>query len=178
MLRIVFRYGVIGGLIVGIPLFTITLTPSTHLGGAWGYVIGYLIMLIGLSTIFIAIRKHRDTDLGGVIKFWPAFGIGLAISFVAGIFYVVAWEAVLYFGHIDFAGTYAQGMIEAAKAKGLTGDQLAKAISEAEQFKTTYANPLYRIPETFAEIFPVGVLISLISAALLRNSRFLAARRT
>jgi hypothetical protein len=29
---------------------------------------------------------------------------------------------------------------------------------------------------TFVEIFPVGVLVSLISAALLRNRRFLPAR--
>jgi hypothetical protein len=176
MLRMIVRYGVIGGLIVAIPLFTITLAAG-DLGAPWGYVVGYLIMLIALSTIFIAIKKHRDTNLGGVIKFWPALGLGLAISFVAGIFYVVAWEAVLDIGHLDFANKYAESMIAAAKAKGLTGDALAQAVAQAEQFRTSYANPLYRIPETFAEIFPVGVLVSLISAALLRNSRFLAARR-
>jgi Protein of unknown function (DUF4199) len=177
MLSLIVRYGVIGGLIVGIPLFTITLAFG-DLGSPWGYVVGYLIMLIGLSTIFIAIKRHRDADLGGVIKFWPALGMGLAISFVAGIFYVLAWEAVLDIGHLDFASTYAQSMIDAAKAKGLTGDALAKVIAEAKQFRTSYANPLYRLPETFAEIFPVGVLVSLVSAALLRNSRFLAARRS
>jgi hypothetical protein len=30
---------------------------------------------------------------------------------------------------------------------------------------------------TFVEIFPVGVLVSLVSVALLRNPRFLPARR-
>jgi len=30
---------------------------------------------------------------------------------------------------------------------------------------------------TFIEIFPVGVLVSLVSAGLLRNSRFLPVRR-
>jgi hypothetical protein len=79
---------------------------------------------------------------------------------------------------LDFANAYAQSMIAAAKAKGLTGDALAKTIAEAEQFRTSYANPLYRLPETFSEIFPVGVLVSLVSAGLLRNSRFLAARRS
>lgn len=177
MLRMIVRYGVIAGLIVGIPLFTVALTVGDLVGSPWGYVVGYLTMLIGLSTIFIAIKKHRDTNLGGVIKFWPALGLGLGISFVAGIFYVLAWEAVLDFGHLDFAGDYAKAMIAAAKAKGLTGDALARAVAEAERFRTSYANPLYRLPETFAEIFPVGVLVSLVSAGLLRNSRFLAARR-
>ncbi|HMA49355.1 MAG TPA: VOC family protein, partial [Magnetospirillaceae bacterium] len=43
-------------------------------------------------------------------------------------------------------------------------------------FRRNYANPLYRMTETFTEIFPVGVLVSLICAGLLRNSRFLPAR--
>lgn len=176
MLRLIVRYGLIGGLIVGVPLYAMTL-PSTHPGGAWGYVAGYLTMLIGLSTIFIAIKKHRDTDLGGVIRFWPALGLGLGISFVAGIIYMLAWEAVLGFTHFDFAGTYAQSMIDAAQAKGLGGAQLAKVVAQAQEFKTEYANPFIRLPETFMEIFPVGVLISLVSAALLRNARFFAVQR-
>lgn len=45
-----------------------------------------------------------------------------------------------------------------------------------EASKVQYANPLFRLPMVFAEIFPVGVLVSLISAALLRNRRFLPAR--
>ncbi|HSN18846.1 MAG TPA: DUF4199 domain-containing protein [Gammaproteobacteria bacterium] len=177
MLKIILRYGVIGGLIVGGALSAVSLGVGQDIGSTWSYLVGYLTMLVGLSTIFIAIKRHRDTALGGVIRFWPALGIGLGISFIAGIFYVLAWEAVLYFGHLDFGGDYAKAMIEAAKAKGLSGEQLAKAVAEAEQFKTMYANPLYRLPETFIEIFPVGVLVSLVSAALLRNSRFLAARR-
>ena len=40
----------------------------------------------------------------------------------------------------------------------------------------SYANPLFRLPITFVEMFPIGVLISLVSAAVLRNSRFLPAR--
>jgi hypothetical protein len=45
-----------------------------------------------------------------------------------------------------------------------------------EAFKLQYANPMIRMPMTFAEIFPVGLLVSLVSAGLLRNPRFLPAR--
>ena len=48
--------------------------------------------------------------------------------------------------------------------------------AEMAQFGEMYANPLIRMPITFIEIFPVGLVISLIAAALLRNSRFLPAR--
>ena len=40
-----------------------------------------------------------------------------------------------------------------------------------------YRNPLFRLPMTFVEIFPVGLLIALVSAGLLRNPRFLPARQ-
>jgi hypothetical protein len=140
--------------------------------------IGYSIMLIALSTVFVAIKRRRDVDLGGVIRFWPAFGLGLGISLVAGVLYVVAWESAVAVTHSDFASTYANALIEQQKAKGVTGEALAKFIAGMEQFKIQYANPLYRLPMTFAEIFPVGVLVSLVSAGLLRNSRFLPARHT
>ena len=51
-----------------------------------------------------------------------------------------------------------------------------RGMINAAAFAKNYANPLYRLPITFVEMFPVGVLISLVSAALLRNSRFLPAR--
>jgi hypothetical protein len=65
-----------------------------------------------------------------------------------------------------------------AKASGLHGAALAKAIADANQFRTNYNNLFYRLPMTFIEFFPVGVLVSLVSAGLLCNRRFLPARRT
>lgn len=41
--------------------------------------------------------------------------------------------------------------------------------------RNQYANPLFRFPMTFGEIFPVGLLITLISAAVLRNLKVLPA---
>ncbi len=176
MLKKVLSYGVVAGLLVGVPMSWITVSMSGHTMMRYGMVIGYLIMLIGLSTIFAAIKRHRDADLGGVIKFWPAFGLGLGISFIAGVLYVVSWDIACAIAHLDFAGSYAKAMIAQQQAKGASAEALVKLTAEMEQFKLQYANPLYRWPMTFAEIFPVGVLVSLVSAAFLRNSRFLPAR--
>ena len=177
MLRLIVRYGVIGGLIVGVYLFSVTVFGKNGELEKYGALLGYLTMLLALSTVFVAIKKHRDADLGGVIKFWPALGMGLAISFVASVFYVLGWELALGVTHMDFAGIYAQSVIDAAKAKGMRGAELAKITADMAAWKADYANPFYRMPETFTEIFPVGVLVSLVSAGLLRNGRFLPARR-
>jgi len=177
MLNLILRYGLIAGLIVGIPMMVLAVALNGHPPLAWGMVIGYTTMLVAFSMVFIAIKRHRDNDLGGIIRFWPAFALGLGISFVASVIYVAAWEAVMALTHMDFASSYAATLIEEQKAKGASADALAKLTAEMETFKVQYANPLFRLPMTFTEIFPIGLLVSLITAGLLRNRRFLAVRR-
>lgn len=177
MLRTILKYGVIAGLVVGgfmVATFTVFsgMPPLKY-----GMLIGYTTMLIALSAVFVGIKRHRDVDRGGVIEFWPAFGVGLGVSFVAGIFYVAAWEALQAVTQMDFANSYAQAIIAGEKAKGASAEALAKLSADMEAFKVQYADPLFRLPMTFVEIFPVGVLVSLVSAGLLRFSRFLPARR-
>jgi len=177
MLRKILAYGIAAGLVVAVPLFGLAVAMNGREPVPYGMAIGYLTMLVALSAVFIAIKRHRDIDLGGVIGFWRALGLGLGISVVAAVFYVAAWEAALALTHMDFAGSYANLFIEQQKAKGIGGEALAKLVAEMEAFKADYANPSYRLAMTFAEVFPVGVLVSLLSAALLRNPRFLAQRR-
>jgi hypothetical protein len=175
MLRYILIYGVIAGALVGAPLSVMTLSMSGQAMMHYGMLVGYLTMLIALSAIFLAIKRHRDVDLGGVIRFWPALALGLGVSVVAGVIYVIAWEVSCAIVHADFAGAYAKAMIAEQQAKGVSGVALARFRGEMEQFKAQYANPLYRWPMTFAEIFPVGVIVSLVSAGLLRSSRFIPA---
>ena len=179
MLRRILVFGLIAGLVEGIPLFSMTLwLPNHSLTLVEEMAIGYTVMLISLSTVFIAIKRRRDEDLGGIIGFWQALLLGLAISFIASLFYVAAWEAAVDIGHIDFAGGYARQVIAEQKAKGISAEALAKLIAEMNAFKAEYANPFYRLSEAFSEMFPVGVLVSLISAGLLCNHRFLPVRRS
>ena len=178
MLRTILKYGVIAGLIVGALEFGTFVGFDGMPPLQYGMLIGYTTMLIALSAVFVGIKRHRDVDRGGVIGFWPALGVGLGGSFIAGIFYVAAWEAVQAVMHMDFANSYANAIMASEKAKGASAETLAKLSADMAEFKVSYANPMFRLPMTFAEIFPVGVLVSLVSAALLRNSRFLPARRS
>lgn len=171
MLRTILIFGTIGGLIAG-SVLSIVVLNFEGATGAYGMAIGYCIMLIGLSMIFLAIKRQRDVEQGGVIRFWPALGLGLGISLVAGIVYALCWDAALGMIGIDaFIDKFAESQV-----RGLNGPALARAQAEVEAFRTSYHNPLFRLPMTFVEIFPVGVLVSLVSAALLSNSRFLPAR--
>ena len=176
MVKLCLAYGCIAGLVVGVPLFILTVAGPGHIPNATGMLIGYLTMLIALSTIFLAVKRHRDHALGGVIRFWQALAIGLCISVVAGVFYVAAWETACAVAHLDFADTYARMEIAQKTAAGASEEELQRFTAEMDKFRQDYANPFYRLTMTFAEIFPVGILVSLICAGLLRNSRFLPAR--
>jgi len=152
-------YGLIGGLIAILTMITgFALTASDSFVHSLWY--GYLVILVGLSFIFIGVKRYRDVECGGVIRFGRAFLVGLGIAAFASLAYVVIWEAYLAATGYEFLAH----MVAAADG----------AQQRAEMEGMLY-NPLVRVPFEFLEPFPVGLVIALVSAALLRNPRLLPA---
>jgi hypothetical protein len=177
MRRDILKYGVIAGLVAAACMWaTLLAFRGSMPHGIAGMALGYFGMLVALSAVAFGIKHHRDADRGGAIGFWPAFGMGVAISFIAGVFYVFAWELAQATIVHDFAGNYAASAIANARENGADEAAIAKLAARMEAFKIQYANPLFRLPMIFMEIFPVGVLVSLVSALVLRNSRAAPAR--
>jgi hypothetical protein len=174
--NIIFLFGTLAGLIIiGITIATIATGQATM--DNHSIVRGYAIMILALTMIFFGVKRYRDTDLGGVIKFLPAFLMGLAIAVVAGVIYVLGWEVYMAYTGGTFMDAFINHYIAGEKAKGLAGAELERMIAEMNAMKTEYnTNMPYRMSMTFMEIFPVGVIIALISAVLLRMPRFLPAR--
>jgi Protein of unknown function (DUF4199) len=175
MSRIILIFGVVAGLIVAVPMCLLVANAEPG-SAATSHFTGYLIMLLALSLVFFGVKRLRDRELGGVIRFVPALLAGLGISAVAGVIYVIGWEITLAVTNFAFIDSYSNAAVEAACAKGASAAEVDAVIAKMAEFRRQYANPFFRLPVTFVEIFPVGVLVSLISAALLRNSRFLPAR--
>lgn len=159
---------IIAGMMAGLALF-----GTTHGGNVY---FGYLVMIIALTSILIGVKSHRDNQLGGVIRFWPAFLVGLGIALTASVAYVLTWEAYMFATRY----TFMDHMVEVTlreRRPGMTAAAYQRLAAEMETMRVQYLNPLIRVPMTFAEIFPVGLIMALISAALLRNPRFLPARQ-
>jgi len=177
MSRVVFAFGILAGLVVALPMMAIMilLSPATFMAG--GVVYGFATMILALVAVFLGIKHYRDRALGGVIRFGTAFLVGLGISTVASVIYALGWEVSLAASGLDFAEVYNKSLLEAARARGAADDELRTIAEKGADFAIMYSNPLYRVPLSFIEMFPVGVVISLISAALLRNSRLLPARQ-
>ena len=175
MLKIALIYGGIAGAIIIVNMI-VGYAVSDGEGFGASQAFGFLIMFVALSLIFIGIKRHRDQSLGGVIKFGPAFLLGLSISLVASIVYVLSWEGYLAATDNAFITNYTDGLIAAKEKAGMAGEELQAFKDKMAKMVEQYANPLYRMPWTFTEIFPFAALISLISALLLRNPKVLPAK--
>ncbi|HWT11528.1 MAG TPA: DUF4199 domain-containing protein [Allosphingosinicella sp.] len=169
-------YGLLSGLVVIATMMTGLLLADrdSFFSSEW---FGYLVMLVALTLIFIGVKRYRDVERGGIIGFGAAFAMGLGIAAVAGLAYVIVWEAYLAATDYAFMDDYIAGLIRARQAEGMSGEALARQLAEYESMRVQYRNPLFRVPMTFLEIFPVGLLVALVSALLLRNPRLLPAAR-
>ena len=173
MARIIIVYGVIGGIIVAIGMW-VGMSAQPEGGSAWGMLVGYLTMLIALSTVFVAIKRYRDTACGGVIRFLPALGLGLAIALIVSAFYVVTWELWMFVTNYTFMDLYIAKSLEAMRAEGKPAAEIAAFAHDMAAMKVSYADPVYRMAITLSEVAPIAVLVAIISAAVLRNRRVFA----
>jgi hypothetical protein len=175
MLRTILVYGVFAGLVVAVPMML--LMANSNFGdndhGSHSLITGYALMLLAFTMIFIGVKRYRDRTLGGVIRFLPALLVGLGISVIASVIYVIGWEITLAATDYSFMADYSAAMLEAERARGVAPEIIAQKAAELAKMTEDYKDPFYRMPLTFVEIFPVGVIVSLVTALLMRNSRFL-----
>lgn len=177
--RIILVYGSItGATIIGSMMLGIYAAQAGGNSFLASEALGYSIMFIGFSMIFVATKKYRDQELGGVIKFKEAFRVGLGISLLSGVVYVLTWEVNLFVTDYVFITEYTDSIIEKAREAGVSENELESTIQKMEEMKVKYDNPVYRLPITFTEIFPMGLFMSLVSAGLFRNPNFLPSNKT
>lgn len=168
MKKTVFAFGIISGLISSATM--LATIPFMHkLGNDKGLIIGYTTMVLAGLLVFFGIRSYRDNFSGGKLTFARGLAIGLLITLLSNTFYVGTWEFIYYKFMPDFAEKYAAQMVEHAKASGASEQKIDETKRQAEQFARNYHNPAYNIAMTFLEVFPVFVLITLLSAAILRR---------
>jgi hypothetical protein len=179
MKRIVLIFGVISGVISSTLMFlTLPLIKNGTVNFDNGEVFGYTAMFLSFLLVFFGIRSYRENN-GGTISFGRAFSVGILITLISSMFYVASWE-IVYFklmpdfarGHID---KYAAHTVNTMRAKGATDAAIAAKKAEMDKLKTMLDNPLLNSAMTFIEPFPVGLIVTLVSAGILRRRRAAAA---
>jgi len=171
MKNTVLKYGLIAGLIVCSTMALSLMIGVDHMDSIWGMVLGFTGMIIAFACIFVAIIRYRDNVNGGQISFGKAFLIGLGISLIASTIYVAVWMIEYKYIFPDFMEKYAAQTIESMKADGASAAQIQSTETEMAEFREKYKNPIFRAAITYSEILPLGLLASLLAAAILRRNR-------
>lgn len=168
MKKVILTYGLIAGIMVS-ALMVLGIFINKEHDLTVGMIYGYASMVMAFSMIYVAVRQFRNQFMDGKISFGKALLIGLGITLIASTFYVLTWEIEYKYVFPDFMQGYASSSIESMKSSGANAAEIQTATAEMNEMVKNYENPAYRIPLTYAEILPVGVLISLICAFILRR---------
>ena len=168
MKKTVLVFGLISGVISSVLMISaITLLGGTSFGHS--YVLGYASIVLSLLLVYFGVRSYRDNVAEGQISFGKAFLVGFAITVISCLFYVGTWEIVYFKFMPDFMDKYGAEMIQKMQASGATAAAIQQKTAEVEKLKVMYKNPLFNMAMTFIEPFPVGLVITLLSAAVLRK---------
>jgi hypothetical protein len=176
MRRIILINGLIAGVIVSaMLLISHPLLEKGVLNFDNGMLVGYASMVIALSMIFFGIKSYRDQYQHGSITFGQGFRVGILIALIASVVYMVTWE--VYYNVTDgrFNKQYTEYYIDKMKSEGATQEEISKAQEEMDAWSQMYDNMFIRLAMTLMEIFPVGLIITLIAAAVLRKKQVLPA---
>jgi hypothetical protein len=168
MKKTVLTFGLISGLRISV-LMGGSLLLADKIGSGHSMVLGYTIMVASFLFVYFGIRSYRDNVLGGQISLGRAFACGILITLVTTAFYVAMWE-VLYFNFMPhFMDSYFAAQIHKVQSAGLDSATTAAQVAAIQHSQQLYQNPLVNIAYTVLEPLPVGLIITLISAFLLRR---------
>ncbi len=170
MKKIVFRFGLASGvLLVVLMSVTMPLCMNGTIDFDYGEVIGYSSMVLAFLFVFFGVKSYRDNVAAGWIGFGKAFQVGILITLITCAMYVLAWE-ITYFNFMpDFLDQYSAHLLAKMRAAGESEAAIREKAAQITEMAKYYSNPIFNSLITFMEVFPVGLIVTLVSAAILRR---------
>jgi len=168
MKKTVLTFGLIAGVMISV-LMDSSLLLAQKIGSGHSMILGYTIMVASFLLVYFGIRSYRDNTLDGQITFGRAFACGILIALITCVCYVATWE-VIYFNFMPhFMDSYFAAQIHRIQSSGLDPATIATQVAAVKRSQELYQNPLVNIAYTFIEPLPVGLIMTLLSAAILRR---------
>jgi hypothetical protein len=168
MKKTVLTFGLIAGVMISV-LMGGNLLVANRIGSGHSLVLGYTTMVASFLLIYFGIRSYRDNTLAGQISFGRAFACGILITLITCVFYVAMWEIVYFNFMPHFMDSYFAAQIHKVQSAGLDPATTATRVAAIERSQQLYQNPFVNMAYTFMEPLPVGLVITLVSAAILRR---------
>ena len=168
MKKTILTFGLISAAISSL-MMVATVPFTDKIGFDKSEYLGYTVIVASFLMVYFGIRSYRDNFSHGQITFAKAFAVGLAITLISCIGYVLTWE-VLYFHFLHgFMDKYSAYTVQKLQASGASLEAIQAQAQQMARFKEMYDNPLSNAAITFIEPFPIGLAITLVSAVVLRR---------
>jgi hypothetical protein len=126
--------------------------------------LGYAALIAMFSIIFFGIRQYRNRYSNGLISFGKAFKIGAWIALIGSTMYVLFGLGYYYLFLPEYLDAYIQHVLNSCTS----AEELASKTREMANFKEMYKNPFFAILISYMEVLPLGLVVALISALLLK----------
>jgi hypothetical protein len=168
MRKIIVTFGLISGAISSLMMIAVV-TFGGRIGFDRGAIIGNTSIVLSFLMVFVGIRTYRDNIGDGQITFLKAFTVGLSITLISCIFYVVTWEVIYYNFLPGFWDAYGAHLVEKLTASGASPAAIQAKLQQVRKYKELYKNPFFNAVLTFIHPFPIGLVITLFSALVLRR---------
>lgn len=162
MKRFVLRYGMLSGII----LLALGLINWFLIAKPFGYetseIFGYLSIVISLLVIPMGIKYFKDKLNQGTVTFGQGFKVGSGISLIASI--VMFFYSLLFF-------TVAGNDFQEWSDSRLTTEELEAQGAQLAAMPEFIASVWFQSLIMLVTVFVIGLVISLISASLMKTSR-------
>ena len=166
--KIILTFGGLSGLL-SIAMMFGTLPFIDSLGFEKGALVGYTSIVVSFLFVFFGVRAYRQSLDGAPLTFGNAFGVGIMITLISCVCYVASWMVVNHYFMPDFIEKYSTFVLDQLRNSGAAQAAIDAKANELAAFKTMYGNPFMVAALTFLEPFPVGLLVTLVSAFTLRR---------
>ena len=130
---------------------------------------GYLMMIPSFIIVVFGIKRFCDLNKPDVTRFTDGAIAGFAIVGVMSVIYALGWELYLFITDYSFMDQYIANELVLAEERGLSGLALEQLREQMATAAENYQNWFFRFGITIMEIFPIGLLVALVSILLLRN---------
>ena len=168
MRKIIVTFGLISGAVSSL-MMIVLVTFGGRIGFDRGAIIGNTSIVLSFLMVFFGIRTYRDNIGNGQITFAKGFTVGLCITLISCIFYVVTWEVIYYNFLPGFWDAYGAHLAAKLTASGASPAAVQAELEQARKYKELYKNPFFNAALTFIHPVPIGLVITLFSALVLRR---------
>ena len=151
MKKIVITFGLISGALMAVFMFA-TLPFHDKIGfDKWGLVVGYTSMVLSFTLVFFGIRSYRENIGAGAITFGRAFAVGILITLISSVLYVVTWE-IMYFGVPSFGDKFMAMCVAHIKNSGASPEAIQAQLNQLKYLD----NPLINAAMSLLSRFRLG----------------------